>query len=256
MERQLAGLSEGELDKVTWAKNCSQLSVYYLNGGAYQAAERCLQAALKVLPEGAEADDRAALAIGFGRYYLRLLNRGYNAALEKEPDPQIRAREADKISFKTLVDGEEVKEEQIGMPEVKFSSLELTEYTADGAQIVDYESCLEMWKKCSHWFGVAKDHFVMDGYVTDHIDIAQDMSRSYKILAYFEKDNSRKCKMHKRRVDLLTPIEEVISASTYNMQSKQLAWELSEIHDLMFDIKASEDLAPDAKGTQRHIEPD
>ena len=65
------------------------------------------------------------------------------------------------------------------------------------------------------------------------------------MLAYFEKDPSRKSKMYKRRVDLLLPVEEVISPAVYGMQSKQLAWELSEIHDAMFDFKLHEEPNPD-----------
>jgi hypothetical protein len=87
LERQLQGKGEGELDPVSWAKNCSQLSVYYLSGGALQAAERsrCLQAAAKVMPAEASADDRAALAIGYGRYYLRVLARAYQVRSSLPP---------------------------------------------------------------------------------------------------------------------------------------------------------------------------
>ena len=155
--------------------------------------------------------------------------------MEVEPDPTVRAREAERVTFRTVEDGKEVAEEEIGMPEVKFPSLELPP-AEHPATIGDYAACLQVWKKASHWYGLAKEHFVMDGFVTDHINIVQDLSRSYKILAYFEKDDARKCKMHKRRVDLLAPVEEVISADVYDMQAKQLAWELAEIHDLMYAV--------------------
>lgn len=52
----------------------------------------------------------------------------------------------------------------------------------------------------------AKDYFQMDGYVTDHIEILQDHSALFKALAFFEEDVERRCKMHKRRVDMLEPI--------------------------------------------------
>jgi len=48
--------------------------------------------------------------------------------------------------------------------------------------------------------------------------------------------------MYKRRLDLLAPVEEIISPAVYAMQSKQLAWELSEIHDAMFDFKLNDAL--------------
>lgn len=52
----------------------------------------------------------------------------------------------------------------------------------------------------------AKEYFQMDGYVTDHIEILQDHSSLFRALAFFEEDLERRCKMHKRRVDMLEPI--------------------------------------------------
>ena len=52
----------------------------------------------------------------------------------------------------------------------------------------------------------AKEYFEMDGFVTDHIEILQDHSALFRALAFFEDDLERRCKMHKRRVDMLEPI--------------------------------------------------
>lgn len=46
----------------------------------------------------------------------------------------------------------------------------------------------------------------MDGYVTDHIEILQDHSALFRSLAFFEEDLEKRCKMHKRRIDMLEPI--------------------------------------------------
>lgn len=52
----------------------------------------------------------------------------------------------------------------------------------------------------------AKEYFQMDGYVTDHIEILQDHSALFRTLAFFEEDVEPRCKMHKRRIDMLEPI--------------------------------------------------
>jgi len=143
------------------------------------------------------------------------------------------------VTFKTYVDGVEVLEEDIGMPEVRFDSLDLKPFIVPSMR--GYDGVLEVWKKAHHWLGKAKDFFVLEGFVTDHTEIVQSMSRAYKILAYFDKDPSRQCKMHKRRIDLLEPVERSLSADVFLMQSKQLAFELAEIHDHMFEIKSEED---------------
>lgn len=52
----------------------------------------------------------------------------------------------------------------------------------------------------------AKEYFQMDGYVTDHVEILQDHSALFRSLAFFEEDVERRCKMHKRRVDMMETI--------------------------------------------------
>lgn len=42
--------------------------------------------------------------------------------------------------------------------------------------------------------------------MTDHVEILQDHSALFRILAFFEEDLDARCKMHKRRIDMLEPI--------------------------------------------------
>ena len=44
----------------------------------------------------------------------------------------------------------------------------------------------------------------MDGYVTDFVELTQDLSKSWKHLAEFDTNLERRCKMHKRRIDMNT----------------------------------------------------
>lgn len=46
----------------------------------------------------------------------------------------------------------------------------------------------------------------MEGHVTDHVEILQDHSSLFRILAFFEEDLEARCKMHKRRIDMLEPV--------------------------------------------------
>lgn len=57
------------------------------------------------------------------------------------------------------------------------------------------------------------------------------------MLAYFEPEPDRKCKMHKRRVDLLEyPLNE-FNEAMYLLVCRQLIYELAEAHENMMDIK-------------------
>lgn len=83
----------------------------------------------------------------------------------------------------------------------------------------------------------AKEYFEMDGHVTDHIEILQDHSALFKVLAFFEEDLERRCKMHKRRVDMLEPICKDLNAQYYLLISRQLQFELAETFYEMMDLK-------------------
>lgn len=52
----------------------------------------------------------------------------------------------------------------------------------------------------------AKEYFQMEGHVTDHVEILQDHSALFRTLAFFEEDLEARCKMHKRRIDMLEPV--------------------------------------------------
>uniref|UniRef100_A0AAQ5YL07 KIF-binding protein n=1 Tax=Amphiprion ocellaris TaxID=80972 RepID=A0AAQ5YL07_AMPOC len=83
----------------------------------------------------------------------------------------------------------------------------------------------------------AKEYFQMDGYVTDHIEILQDHSSLFRALAFFEEDLERRCKMHKRRVDMLEPICNDLNSQYYLLIRRQLMFELAETYSEMMDLK-------------------
>uniref|UniRef100_A0A668ATT1 KIF-binding protein n=1 Tax=Myripristis murdjan TaxID=586833 RepID=A0A668ATT1_9TELE len=85
----------------------------------------------------------------------------------------------------------------------------------------------------------AKEYFEIDGYVTDHIEILQDHSALFKALAFFEEDLERRCKMHKRRIDMLEPICNDLNAQYYLLIRRQLMFELAETYNEMMDLKLS-----------------
>lgn len=70
----------------------------------------------------------------------------------------------------------------------------------------DVFKCPHILQTCSSPHFQAKEYFLMDGYVTDHIEILQDHSSLYRNLIFFEEEAEARCKMHKRRIDLLEPI--------------------------------------------------
>lgn len=79
--------------------------------------------------------------------------------------------------------------------------------------------------------------YVFDGCCTDYIEIVQDHSKAFKLLAFFELNLDRQCKMHKRRVDMLLEVCNELNPQHYLLVVRQLTYELAEIYSNMLDIK-------------------
>lgn len=102
---------------------------------------------------------------------------------------------------------------------------------------LDFEEARAIFLVGQSYVVQAKEYYAMDGHVTDHIEILQDHSALFKVLAFFEQDLERRCKMHKRRVDMLEPICKDLNAQYYLLICRQLQFELAETYYEMMDLK-------------------
>lgn len=78
---------------------------------------------------------------------------------------------------------------------------------------------------------------MLDGHVSNHVEILQDMSQLYKLLAFFDEDFERRCKMHKRRVDILSEVLVELNPQHYLLVCRQLMFEIAEAYSDMVDLK-------------------
>ncbi|EDO30384.1 predicted protein, partial [Nematostella vectensis] len=91
---------------------------------------------------------------------------------------------------------------------LRFESLEVTSYeqSVPDKVVSGFEEAREIFKQGQRWLTQAKEYYELDGHVSDYVQIEQDVSQLYKELAKLETDKERKCKMHKRRVDVLCAV--------------------------------------------------
>jgi KIF-1 binding protein C terminal len=78
---------------------------------------------------------------------------------------------------------------------------------------------------------------VLEGYVSDHVEVTQLLSRAYKYLSYFENDVRRCAAMHQRRVDMLSPLIEQLNPSIYLHLHKELSVEAGSAAQEVFELK-------------------
>lgn len=72
-----------------------------------------------------------------------------------------------------------------------FESLNLPE-PSSCALADTFEEARELFKKCLKAYNEALSFYVLDGFVTEHITVLQEISLLYRMIALFEPDLSRR----------------------------------------------------------------
>jgi KIF-binding protein len=103
--------------------------------------------------------------------------------------------------------------------------------------VLDFEQARQVFHFAIERIRMAQSYYVLDGFVTDHVEICQDNSQLYSKLIFFESNRDRKCKMHKRRIDILSSLCKQISEEHYLHVIRQLLFELGECYSQLLDLK-------------------
>ncbi|TRY90524.1 hypothetical protein DNTS_002653 [Danionella cerebrum] len=242
-----------------WAINAATLSQYYVTKTRYMEARHCLSAASVIatlageIPSEAAAKEsepecekreellqkRADIARCWIKYCLNLLQDAKKLLednigeldLDRQDELKRERRneedEKEKGRKSAIIFGSSDTYDSICSLEEKVSSI----------LPLDFEEARSIFLVGQDYVAQAKEYFAMDGHVTDHIEILQDHSALFKVLAFFEQDLERRCKMHKRRVDMLEPICKDLNAQYYLLICRQLQFELAETYYEMMDLK-------------------
>ncbi|KAM6977450.1 KIF-binding protein [Aplochiton taeniatus] len=256
LQRQL---QLGQFSPLEWAINAATLSQYYITKGLYMEGRHCLSAASVVaglagetpseaaaLESEAEAEKReqlrqkrAEISRCWIKYCLNLLQDSKKLLEdnigEMDEDRQQELRQARRA--------EEEEEERGRKSTVLFGSSDTFDSICSLEEKVscrfplDFAEARGVFLVGQSYVTQAKEYFEMDGHVTDHIEILQDHSRLFLALAFFEEDPERRCRMHKRRVDMLEPVCKDLNAQYYLLVCRQLQFELAEIFNDMMDLK-------------------
>ena len=207
-----------EYDLKDAVNNCMNLSDFYMESQNFAQTEYILFCAMSLLPKDPEAKKklRAAVQAQLGKYYLERLKL---ALLLKRKNVKI----ADEENLKKLLNSQKfvIKNLDIKFPEIK--------------DVIDLEEAKKIFRLGNTQLKKALKVFVLDGFVTDHIKITQNISQLYKYLIFFENDNGRIFAMEERRINMLEPIYKAINHKVYVMQWQEISLELAEIFCEIFE---------------------
>ena len=240
-------LELNEYQPLDWCSNAATLSHHYVVKGMFSDAKEHLCAARFVLekhrlemelkemtPEEKEEGDEALAATSakidraWGKYCLILLKTSLDAVDDDE------GREDGRIRVENIED-----QNLESTHKVVFESMEVEPQLQSIPTLLatNFEEARDIFVSGQRLFEESQRYFCMEEHCTDFTEINQDLSLMYKILASFEPEADRKCKMHKRRIDLLeAPLSE-LNESMYLLLCRQLIYEMAEAYERMMDIK-------------------
>lgn len=231
-----------QFDSIDWAINAATLSQFFIARGDFNAGRHLLACSRHVLdqyakkldvekltPEEKEGKEEtlkrrsADVARCWAKYGLFLLI----ASRERATDPAAdAARELNGLSTDkkphTLIKSPEVDEIEQSITDKLFE---------------DFEGARPVFLKSQKWLEDAKQFYTLRDHATDHVEIVQEMSKLYRELAHFEPASDRKCKMHKRRIDMLEDVLKEINPQFYLGICRQVMFELGEIYSEMMSLK-------------------
>jgi len=146
----------------------------------------------------------------------------------------------------------------VSVPAVTFYSDDLTDYSVTAAEaravsplpdgtvihnICNYDNARLVFLRAQARLELAKKYYVLDGYVTDHVNLLIQHSQLFLSLAHIDTDVKRKLAMQLRRGDLLFPLLQSLSRSSYEELHKQLSYECGEIYMTCLDLKMEKIMA-------------
>lgn len=219
-------LETNEYDPIEWSLNAATISQYYIGVENFAQARHCLASARAVLSQVALEDTSPAINEKINRaradfsrcwikYCLVLLNtsvetRNGNSNQENENEPLHK--------FEPLEVGDFEQE-------VKCELIE------------DYDSAKDVFLFAQNHIEISKAYFTLDDLASDHASVIQDHSRLFKLLSCFESDLALKCRINKRRIDILTAVVTEFNPQHFLPLIRQIEFEIAETYRDMLDLK-------------------
>jgi hypothetical protein len=120
---------------------------------------------------------------------------------------------------------------------VRFTGLQLPEADVPKTLATNYAEAREIFLNGQTWVKMATQFYVLDGFVSDHIQCCQDQSQLYRHLGAFETDPDRASRMHKRRIDLYSGLVAQLNPQHFLAVLRQLHYEMAETYVEMMQLK-------------------
>lgn len=227
-------LETQEYDAIEWSLNCVTLSQYYLSVDHFAQSRHCIAAASNILEK--YMTEHAPDPEGEGDDELKERLRGLKADI---------SRCWTKYCLALLTFSEESQENESGSEDppkrklFRFDTLEVADIEASvTCELVEsYETAKPVFQLGQKHVELAAEYYTLETFASENVKIVQDHSRLFKLLAFFETSNELKCRMHKRRYDMLTALLNELNPQYYLSTCQQIMFEVGDIESMRADLK-------------------
>ena len=204
-----------------WCVNAISLSEFYNNNKNFAQSYYLLQAGESLIPKGKRRKLQATFHMCFARLFNEFLKEMVKFLLNdnaKDLDVLILTVNRRHLIFETL-------------SAVKFLDLEVPK---------DYEGAAKIFRLANTQYKKALSFFVLDGYVTENIEMSQEMSEMLKQMGFLETERARQFALLEKRRDLLEPIGKELNPKAFPAYTQRILVELAEIYIEMFENRFHE----------------
>ncbi|KAG7208159.1 hypothetical protein KM043_016509 [Ampulex compressa] len=247
-----------KLDYENWVINAVTLSQYFLKNNRFSEARHHMAAAshMMILHESfivtlqdvmSDSEQLAAdwevvhhrnadVDRCWAKYGLYLLSSSKKRLLQKTEEDD---EDGDNLQSTTKLITEKPSENSVN--ELIFEYYEETiEHIAKqitDQYLLDFSDAKAVFLRTLKWLEDAKLYYTLEDHASDYVSIVQDISQAYKNLSFFEEDEGRQAKMHKRRINILESVVKELNPQYYKCACRQIWIELGETYSDILHIK-------------------
>jgi len=210
--------------KEDWVKNAIGIAPFYMETYQYRQALHCVDAAKAIFGEvKMDEDDEDILNINAdiqrtrGEVYLSLLSASRDVLDTGSKRPKRNAKVKNQFQ--------------------RFPKIEQVPDPHEFTLATDWDTAKAVFDKARDEMENALDFYILDGFVTLHLKIKDKLSTIYEDLTFFENDNSRKCKMIKRKIDLVENVVTELNPSAFMDTIRELNWKLATNYETIGNLK-------------------
>jgi len=210
--------------KDEWVKNSIGIAPFFMETYQYRQALHCVDVARAIFGEvKMDEDDEDILNINAdirrtrGEIYASLLSASRDVLDTSCRRPKRKARVRNEFQ--------------------RFPKMDHVPDPHEFTLATDWDTAKAVFDKAREGIDDALDFYILDGFVTLHLKIKDKVSMIYDDLTFFENDNSRKCKMIKRKIALVENVVDELNPSAFMETIRELNWKLAMNYESIGNLK-------------------